>query len=301
MDTIERAVEKLQEITGEAKVSMAAREPAGVPSEQHRTPEASEFEAQSLAEESAECDVILDFERLAELGMVTPETARSGIASEFRAIKRPLLKSAFGQGETPLSDGNMIMVTSAQPGEGKTFVSINLALSIAMEMDTTVLLIDADVVRPSVSRTLGLPPMAGLVDYLLDGDRDISDLLLKTNIPKLTILPAGRQHHHSTELLHSEAMRQLTREMARRYPDRIVLFDSPPLLATTEAAVLAGMMGQVLVVVEAEKTSQDAVNSALELLDPSLHVSFILNKMVRSKSAGSYYGYYGYYGQGQSD
>src|SRR3569832_1438359 len=188
----------------------------------------------------------LDFERLAAAGMVTPDGERSQMAEEFRHIKRPLLLNAFGEGAMPKPNRNLLMVTSARPNEGKTFTAINLALSIALKRDRTVLLVDADVARPSVARVLDFPGTAGLVDFLADRDRRLSDVMLQPSLPKLRILNAGRRPAHSNELLASARMQQLAQELADRYPDRVVVFDSPPLLATSEAAVLAGVMGQVV-------------------------------------------------------
>lgn len=242
-------------------------------------------------------DIKLDLIRLRAAGMITPDNARSQIAEEFRMIKRPLLKNAFGQGAALVKDGNLIMVTSAFPSEGKTFNAINLAMSIAMEMDNTVLLIDADVPRPSVTGYFGIESGPGLVDYLVGDHADLSQLMIKTDIPKLTLLPAGRRHHHSTELLASESMRTLMAELSQRYPDRVVIFDSPPLLATTEASVLASLMGQIVVVVESEKTTQDALKEALSLLDANKSINLILNKSRQSFGSDYYGAYYGTYGQ----
>jgi protein-tyrosine kinase len=137
-------------------------------------------------------------------------------------------------------------------GEGKSFTAINLAISIAMELDNTVMLVDADVPKPSVLKMLGVPPARGLLDVLTDESVELSQVLLRTNVEKLSILPSGTQHARATELLASAAMVQMLDEMASRYPDRIIIFDSPPLLMTTESRVLAGHMGQVVVVVKAE-------------------------------------------------
>ncbi len=137
------------------------------------------------------------------------------------------------------------MVTSALPGEGKTFTAVNLAISMAMEFDNTVLLVDGDVAHPSLPDVLGLPTSPGLLDLLIRDDLDVADALVQTNIEKLTMLPAGSRHRRATELLASEKMAILLRELASRYPDRIIIFDSPPLLATTEARVLATHMGQI--------------------------------------------------------
>lgn len=235
--------------------------------------------------------VELDLAKLREAGMVTPNAARSSVAEEFRAIKRTLLLQAFEQPRTSSRPNNLIMVTSSVPGEGKTFCSVNLAISIAMELDRTVLLVDADVARPSIPRLLGLPPAAGLMDVLLSSDLDLADVLLRTNVDTLSILPAGSSHRNATELLASQAMVKLLHELANRYPDRVVLFDSPPLLLTTEARVLAHQMGQIVVVVEAEKTSQRTLQHSLRHLEGCSNVSLIYNK-AKSFSGEDAYGYY---------
>ncbi len=150
------------------------------------------------------------------------------------------------------------MVTSALAGEGKTFCAVNLALSIASEVDCSVLLVDADVLRPAVMERLGVSAAQGhhkgLLDLLSDTQLALPDLILKTNIPKLSILPAGAPTSHSTELLASDALGELLHEIATKYPERIVIFDAPPLLSTTESRVLATRMGQILMVVAAEQT-----------------------------------------------
>jgi protein-tyrosine kinase len=235
--------------------------------------------------------VDINLEQLHRLGMVTPEGGRTPVAEEFRMIKRPLIKHALAKGGGTSRHNNLIMVTSALPGEGKTFCAINLAMSIAMEMDHTVLLVDADVARPSVPRYLGIEAAEGLMDVLLNDKLDLSDVMLRTNVDTLRILPAGQSHKNSTELLASLSMSNLLDDIARRYPDRIVIFDSPPLLMTTEAKVLASHMGQVIVVVEAETTTQHAVKDALRQLGTDNNVSLVYNK-TKAFSGNSYgYGY----------
>ncbi len=222
--------------------------------------------------------VELDLARMHAMGLVTAAGGRTTLVEDFRIIKRPLLKRAFaarGPGDKP---GNLIMITSSLPGEGKTFCSINLAMSIAMELDHTVLLIDADVARPSVLRTLGLPAQRGLMDLLLDDKLDMADVMLRTNVNTLTILPAGSNNPRATELLASQAMTTFVYEIANRYPDRIVIFDSPPLLLTSEAHVLANHMGQIALVVEAEGTTQHAVKESLRQLEGCNNVNLIYNK-----------------------
>ena len=246
--------------------------------------------------------VHIDLAMLAAKGMVTPDQPRTAIAEEFRVIKRPLLRNATDTGPARITNANLIMVTSAMPGEGKTFSAINLAISMAMELDYTVLLVDADVSRPSVFRQLGLPPERGLMDVLAGEVTDLSDVLLRTNIEKLSILPAGMPHQRATELLASENMNRLLKQIASRYSDRIVVFDSPPLLVTTESRVLATHMGQVVVVVESERTTHSSVKQALATIESCPIKLMMLNKS-RHSGPGSYYGYgYGYgYGEKPSE
>ena len=185
------------------------------------------------------------------------------------------------------------MVTSALPGEGKTFTAINLALSMASELDRTVLLIDADVQRPAVLDRLGLPRTKGLLDLLTDPNVALHEVLLRTNVDKLSILPPGTSHAQATELLASDAMDRLLLDISTRYPDRVVVFDAPPLLASTESRVLATHMGQVVMVVSADKTPQNSLMEAMRTVESCPLVYSVLNK-TRRASAGSYYGYYGY-------
>ena len=235
----------------------------------------------------------LNLARLEEQGMLTQEGGRSSVAEDFRIIKRPLLRQARASGAEAIRHGNLIVVTSAMPGEGKTYCAVNLAMSIAMDMDITVLLVDAAVARPSVLKVLGLPPEPGLMDVLLDPQLAMGDVILKTNVANLRILPAGRSNKHATELLASRAMSRLLAEIASRYSDRIVVFDSPPLLITSEAHALVGQMGQVVMVVEAETTTQHAVKEALRQIEACEHIHLIYNK-TKSFPGNDYYGY-GYY------
>jgi protein-tyrosine kinase len=239
----------------------------------------------------------INLARLHRMGVVAPDAEKSQIAEEFRIIKRPLIANAFGQGTARVKNGNLIMVTSSLPGEGKSFCAINLAISMAMEMDRTVLLIDADVAKPRVPEYLGIHADKGLLDVLQDKDLKLSDVLIRTDIAKLTVLPAGRTYKRATELLASAAMTRLIEDIGNRYPDRIILFDSPPLLATSEASVLATHMGQIVMVVEAERTSQEAVREALSHIQSCEVVGMLLNKTTPTPGADYYYGYYGSYGK----
>ncbi len=240
--------------------------------------------------------VKLDLNGLKDAGLVDPRSKQvNQTTEEFRRIKRPLLMNIRGEGASVVPNANMIMVSSALAGEGKTFTSINLAMSIATEMDKTVLLVDADVAKPDVTARLGVEAEKGLIDVLLDDTLTLPDVLLRTDIPKLTLLPSGSRHVHSTELLASERMRQLTLELSSRYSDRIVIFDSPPLLLASEARVLAGLMGQVVMVVEESITRQHVVKEAIEMLQDNEIVGIVINKGRRGAGEEGYGGYgYGY-------
>ncbi len=229
---------------------------------------------------------------LAARGFLTPDAAKSQTADEFRVIKRPIIRNALSPTPGAKSKNrNLVMVTSALPGEGKTFTAVNLAMSIAMELDNTVLLVDGDVAHPMLPTLLGIPTSPGLLDLLTRDDLDVSDALLRTNVEKLTVLPAGSRQRRATELLASEQMAALLRELASRYSDRIIVFDSPPLLPTTEARVLATHMDQIVMVVAAESTTQQAVNHALAAIESCEIVLLMLNKAHRT-DVGDYYGYY---------
>jgi exopolysaccharide/PEP-CTERM locus tyrosine autokinase len=232
-------------------------------------------------------------------GFISRLGERSRTAEEFRMIKRPVLIKAFESGDSSGMPRNLVMVTSALASEGKTFVSMNLALSIAQELDKTILLVDADVAKPGLSRLLEIRERRGLLDVLTDPGCRVSDVLLKTDMPKLKLIPAGPRHTHSTELLASKAMKDFLWELAHRYPDRMILFDSPPLLATTEASVLARQMGQIIMVVEADNTSQSLVKEALSQFDSTEDVSFVLNKCRPKFGFRGYGGYYYHYHYGR--
>jgi len=237
----------------------------------------------------------LDFDELAKSGFLTPASKNRRLSEEYRIIKRPLLMNAFGQGAAPVENGNLVAVTSAFAGEGKSFTSLNLAFSIALELDTTILLIDSDVVKCSLSKQLGLEKEKGLLDILQDTNIDVGDVIVGTDLPGLNIIPAGLEHHSPTELLASKKMGVLLSELSKRYPNRVIILDAPPLLATTEASVIMHGMGQILLVVESGRTGHDAIQSAIEHLEVDTKVvGIVLNKSRYSKGSGYYGGYYGY-------
>jgi receptor protein-tyrosine kinase len=252
--------------------------------------------AAPVGEPSKNTQITLDYDNLNKLGFITPKYEIGNLEEEYRSIKRPILRNAFGKGAAPVPFGNLVMVTSALPGEGKSFTSLNLAMSMAMERDSTVLLIDGDVIRASVSKMLGVENSLGLTDLLEGKEGGVESVILSTDNPKLKIIPAGSRQTYSTELIASDMMGELAKELSSRYSDRIILFDAPPLLATTEAVVLTHIMGQIIVVVEAGKSIKDEVKAALSEIDDEKVVGLILNKS-RKGGVGSYGGYYGGYGE----
>ena len=215
-------------------------------------------------------------------------------ADEYRRIKRPLLSNAFGKSSSLLEKGNLILVTGSIPGEGKTHTAINLALSMAYEQDHTVLLVDCDVMRFGASRALGVQERPGLVEVLEHDDVSVGDVILKTDIPKLSVISSGKQHEFVTELLASQKMTDFMFEIGKRYDDRVIIFDGPPLLPTPQAQVLASLVGQVVFVIEAGKTPQSAVQEALGMIPEEQAVGLVMNKSEgMSSRSGYYYGYYG--------
>lgn len=239
--------------------------------------------------------VEINFDVLRQKNIYTGDDMDNSVtAEEFRIVKRSLLLNAFAKGESAILNGNIVMVTSTQPDEGKTFCAVSLALSMAAERDLTVLLVDADVAKPDVLHTLGIKGDKGLIDVIENKDMDLSECLLRTNIPNLTILPAGKKHKLTTELLASGRMGDIIGEIARRYHDRIIIIDSPPVLASSAASVLALHVGQILYVVEAEKTREGEMNDSLKMIEKCKNINFLLNKTRFSpgkKKFGSYYGY----------
>jgi protein-tyrosine kinase len=233
-------------------------------------------------------------EALIEGGLLAPLDQAISVADEFRRIKRPLIANAVRTGADAEPHQNVIMIASGLPGAGKTFCSVNLAVSISLERELNVVLVDADVAKPHISRAFGLEEAPGLIDLLLEEAGTIADVLVRTDLNDIQILPAGRSHPQATELLASDRMTSLVKELATRYSDRVVLLDSPPLLITSEAQALAGQVGQIALVVEAGETSRQGLERTIETLDRDKAVNLILNKTRTSGRVGSYYGEYGY-------
>jgi exopolysaccharide/PEP-CTERM locus tyrosine autokinase len=237
----------------------------------------------------------VDLAALREAGFVVPGAPPSSLSEEFRIIKRQLLINAFGgRNSPPLEKGRMVLICSAQPNEGKTFSSVNLALSMASESDNEVLLVDADVAKPEVLSTLGIAGGAGLMDVLADPSLDIESLIVPTSVPGLSVLPAGRQINNDTELLASAHTAGLIDGLVSRYPRRIVLFDSAPALAASPASVLALHVGQILLVVRADQTTESELRDALAMLEGDAHVQLMINSVTYGGSTRKFGYYYGF-------
>jgi receptor protein-tyrosine kinase len=285
MSTIEKALAKQKIAQQDSKQAVVEDSPVAMSD--------TTIEPVKKSVSHANNDILqLDKKELENRGFLIDDGTRKNIKDEFRQIKRKLLNNAFGASAKTLHHSNLVMVSSSKPNEGKTFISINLALSIALEQDKTVLLIDADVLRPSINRELGFGEVPGLIEYLLGEKNDISEIMYSTNIDKLKVIPAGEPHHLSNELLASDRMESFAKELADRYPDRIVIFDCPPLIGVSETLVLANLMGQALVVVEESKTLLADIQKATENLNEDLALGLVLNKAIRSHK--DMYGYYGY-------
>ena len=238
--------------------------------------------------------ITFNFPQLRAAGLLPEEDEQRRLTAEYRQIKRPLIAAARGRGVPALHNGRVIMVASALPGEGKTFTSLNLALTLALEKETTVLLVDGDLAKAHISRALGVKEEPGLTDLLLDETAETASAIIPTSIAGVSMLPAGRGAATATELLASSRMERLISEMLSRDPTRIVVFDSPPVLLTTEARALASVAGQIVVVVRAQGTVHKAVRDALQFLGEDKPIGLVLNQC-RPNGGHTYYGY-GEYG-----
>lgn len=237
----------------------------------------------------------IDREHLRDQGMIVPEGAVTGLIEEFRIVKRQLLNQAAelarqGGGKA----AQRVLICSPLPGEGKTYCATNLALAIAAEKESEVLLVDADFAKPSVLTVLGLPGGPGLMDALADPSIDVADCVIRTDIPGLSVLPAGHSTHSDSEYLNSSRTAAVLARLTEGAPNRMVIFDSPPALAASPAAELAKYVGQALVIVRADQTAKGSLDDAISLLSGCPNIQLLLNATNFSPSGrrfGSYYGY----------
>jgi exopolysaccharide/PEP-CTERM locus tyrosine autokinase len=241
----------------------------------------------------------VDFKALRQQGYLVGYADQRRLDEEYRVIKRPLLKNASTSAPR-MERGNLVLLTSAVPGEGKTFTCINLCMSIARNKDWSVLLVDGDCKRPRLSKVFGAERERGLMDLLKDPDLSLSQVVMPTSVERIQFLPAGQWREDVSELLASSRMDSLCTQLAAGDPMRIVLFDSSPLLATTDALFLAAHVGQIAVVVRADHTPQQAVLASVAMLDQSKAIGLILNQVSKQLQTIGYDDYYGSYGPSQS-
>jgi protein-tyrosine kinase len=235
----------------------------------------------------------VDIASLERVGMVDWSRTRTRVSEEFRLVQRKILRSAFGPGAEP-GFSNLLMVTSARAGEGKTFMSINMAGSIARQGDHHVLLIDADSKRDSVCCRLGLSQARGLLDLAANPKLDCAPLIVQSPIEQFSVLPIGRERERSAELFSSKEMSRQIQNLGRRYSDRLLILDAPPCLSTSDPAVMAQVVGQILFVVEAYRTRRDEVEASLDLIQACPNIALVLNKQQVSSryTFGAYSSYY---------
>ena len=237
--------------------------------------------------------VKIDRLRLRSAGFVPDESQERRFADQYRRIKRPILMQVQVLTAAHAPGARFVLMASALPGDGKTFTSINLALSISRERDVSVLIMDADVAKPHISRIFGIDQEPGLLDALADDAIDIESLVLPTDVPGLSMLPAGHRHEAATELLASARMDEVITRLTARDPRRIVLLDSPPLLLSSESRALIQIAGQVVLVVRAGGTPRQAVQEAIGYIGEGKPLGLILNQSLLALSEG-YYGYGSY-------
>jgi protein-tyrosine kinase len=237
-------------------------------------------------------ELVVDRGRLAGFGIAVPSAARSRTVEEFRLVKRNLV-GAWSQKDLTADRraSRLIMVTSARPGEGKTFTALNLALAFASERSVKALLVDVDTQHSTTPKILGINGQKGIVDVLA-GNLELPEVLIQTNIPNLMILPAGRGGPHVPELLSSPEMAALLDELTQRLPDHYLIIDTPPCMASSDAAALAPLVGQIVFVVEANNTQQGEIEAALSTISTCPRISLLLNKS--DSLATEHFGSYGY-------
>lgn len=251
---------------------------------------------------------LLDFDVLQEQGFFCPSEKPERLSLELRAIKRRLLrrlkfrKRAGRRGPGSVEDDrrqpNLVLVTSTRPAEGKTYTAINLALSLAVEDDIGTVLIDGDVPRPKIMGHLGLPNDGpGLTDLIArPGHRHLRHCLLREEELPIAVLPEGTVRQNSAELFARPEAGAFLAELSQRFPDRIIILDAPPVLATADAVTLARHVDEIVFVVEANATAEPAVATALdELMDVNENISLVLNRCLVSDGAIHYGSYDEYY------
>ncbi len=294
MSIVERALQQAKETQSLAADPAAASEAEPTAVDSSHDDEVAH--SLSLTSRDLKAIVQIDFDQLRAAGRIPTPAMSDQTEEEIRRIKWPLLRAIEGSEGVVPARSNVVLVTSALPGEGKTFTSLNLALSIVRDREMRVVLVDGDVARPGLTPSLGLTGRPGLNDALEDETCDISSITYQTDVEGLFFVPAGKWNSHAPEYFAGSRMPQLMAALSRRVGRGVVIFDSPPLLATNEAQVATRFAGQVLIVVRSEETEQQAVLDAIALVDKDAPISAVLNNC-KPSLLSRYYGQY-YYGYG---
>jgi receptor protein-tyrosine kinase len=236
----------------------------------------------------------VDMTSLFRAGMIDWNRVRSRVSEEFRLVQRQIVRTAFTAAGAEPGFSNLLMITSSIPGEGKSFTALNLAACIARQRDHHVLLIDIDSKRDSFCMALGLGDAPGLLDLAANPELEATQVMARTAIENLSVLPIGIERDLGPELFASKQMTKLIQAIGRRYADRLIVLDAPPTLSTSDPAALAPIVGQVLFVVEAERTQREEVVSSLDLLQACPTITLLLNKVqVQTRyTFGAYSTYY---------
>jgi protein-tyrosine kinase len=302
MSLIEKALSKMR-TDGGARVPQPANllsvQTAEAPRGAANAPSATvprKFDPNALAGLAGRI-VQLDENALRQAHVLPPKDEARRVAGEYRAIKRTLIRAAFDEGEDSTPSRQIVALSSALPGDGKTYTSINLALSLARERDYQVVLVDADVAKPHVSALLGIEQDRGLLDFLESPEVALRDVLMATSVPKLWLVSAGRQSEHSTELLASDRMRVFAEELVGLFPNALIVLDAPPLLLTSEARALVAVAGQVVLVVKCAETPRQAVMDAIEATQAPERIKLLFNQANTSGFSNYYYGSWQGYGR----
>lgn len=276
MDHIEKALKRARE--------QKASEPAA-PSQTRTTRKPPQAKPEA---KTARADIGSGTTRVDPVGKRTLSEQRV-IAGQVRDVCADTYRMLRAQVIFRLQEigGNTVGICSASPGEGKTLTAVNLAVSLALDPNYTVLLVDLDLRRPKLASYFGLATEKGLSDYLI-GDATLTDCLVNPGLERLVIMPGGKPLYSSSEALASQKMRSLANEFKHRYADRIVIYDLPPLLASDDSLVFLPQLDATLLVVQDGKAKAGDIQRAMELLDGCNLLGTVLNK----SSEGDQHPYY---------
>ena len=262
-------------------------------------PDAPTLEASSTAQPASEAAPEgkrrpLGVTSLMRGGMIEWGRKRSRISEEFRIVQGQVLRTLAGIAEAGVPNANLVMVTSARPEEGKSFTALNLACAIARYGEVSVLLLDADAKHNSISALLGLSGEAGLLDLAADPRLGITSLVVRTEVPYLSLLPIGGASADKEELSASLPLASTVARIGREFPGHVIVLDAPPCMVSSDPSTLAPVVGQVIMLIEAQRTQRGEIDAAVDMVSSCENVSLLLNK-VRSR-AGDTFGADGYYG-----